>query len=214
MKNINIRKMAVTLATLQALSMTGCKSNDVDIIDHNNIIQMISFSDTVTDSRGIKQPKKVDLFYTDYILIPSDRNTYDINEGARIYNKNGKDIGEITQYLRLTALKTNGYYTLVLIDDKEYYVESIKLREVPNLTTSDYKIINDNKEVICDDNIILYDARGRFITYIWGNEEATAIAIASIKKFFNNNPHSIIKTVEFDLFDDYTYSVFQEELSK
>ncbi len=45
-------------------------------------------------------------------------------------------------------------------------------------------------------------------------KEATSIAIGAIRKYFKDNPNSRIELVEFDLFDDYTYSVFESELSK
>ena len=45
-------------------------------------------------------------------------------------------------------------------------------------------------------------------------KEATSIAIGAVNKYFKENPNSKIEIVEFDLFDDYTYSVFESELSK
>ena len=44
--------------------------------------------------------------------------------------------------------------------------------------------------------------------------EATEIALNSINTYFKDNPNSKIKLVEFDLFDDYTYSVFESKLKK
>ncbi len=176
MKNKNIRKMAATLAVIEALTLSGCKSKNVEVINTNSLKQIISLSDTIVDSQGYTHPTKVNLNENEYTTIPENENVYDINFGCRVYNKNGKDIGEITEYVRVIALETNGEYTRISINNKEYYVESTKLMKVPTINKGQYTVITENKEMVCDDWVNIYDNNGKYIGYDWGNSECMAVA--------------------------------------
>lgn len=171
MKDASIRKMAVTLATLQALTLSGCKSNNIEGVKFNKpvtaIVQMVD--DTFEDESGLHF-SKVDIYEGGIFIDIKDNNIFDINENfsgkVRMYNKNGRDIGEISGYHRVKAISTNGYYTLIELDGKQVYVSNDVLIHVPTITDGYYQELDTTKEMIIVDRVRAYDSNGKFLEYI------------------------------------------------
>ena len=208
MKNTSIRKMAVTLATLQALTLSGCKSNNIEGVKFNKpvtaIVQMVD--DTFEDESGLHF-SKVNINEGGTFIDINDDNIFDINENVtgkvRMYNKNGRDIGEISGYHRVKAISTNGYYTLIELDNKLVYVSNDILIHVPTIIEGNYELLDSSKEMVVVDRVRAYDNCGKFLGYIEKGIKCHPVA--------TNNEYTLVnidnKREVFILSDYLTYTI-------
>ncbi len=178
MKNKYIRKIAISLALVQALSLSGCKSNKTDPVElssfEKTVLEIVEPEEVIDENNGIFD-YRVDLLENEYSDITED-NLRDINSSCNMYNKYGKYIGKIEGYHRVTAIKTNGQYTLIDLDGKYVYVENLSLTIIPNLTRTEYVNTTTDSDKVINDTTIIYDSTGRYIGYKCFNEACHEIA--------------------------------------
>lgn len=177
MKKNNIKKAALTLATIQALSLSACKNKNVETIDFpTNEVTISERIDSIIGSHRTYRPVDAILNQFEYTDIVTG-NIKDINSSARLYNEEGFDIGVIEGYHRIYALKENGVYTLIQLDDgTTAYVESRTLMDVPNINNGQYIQIIDLKQKVINQLSYIYDGNGRYLGYKKEGTICTAIA--------------------------------------
>ena len=141
-----IKVAAVTLATLQALSLSACKNND------KQDTYKIDLGEVTIDNLYVKPYK---IFEYDMIV---NKDTNIIEESDSIHLKWLIDKGT-----KVKSLETNGEYTLILVNDNKYYIKSKDISTYIDLNKEDY--IKNNKEMICYDTVI-YDEYGIIIKKI------------------------------------------------
>ena len=180
MKKNDIKKMAITLAMLEALTLSGCKSNNIENVKLDSPVKQLLF---------VVNPLKkedVDLNTKNYQNISEEHNIMDIVYNTNLYNEKGYKIGENTDYKRIKAIKTNGIYTEIELENNTHvYVDANSLIEVPKLNNSEYHTINEYKEKVCIEKTLIYDANGRYIGYDYDNSLCTAIA--------SNDEYTLVK---------------------
>ena len=194
MKKNSIRKMAVTLATLQALTMSACSNKNVESVKLDNPIKEIVYSLPINDPDVL-----IDL--EPYYDIEESHSIMDINEKTDLYNEKGYKVGVITDYKRVKALKTNGSYTEILLENgKTVYVSANMLLEVPNLSSSNYVTVTEDKEKAIGDDANIYDSNGRCFTTRHAGNSCTVIAKNDDYSFveLSNGEQGFIENTKLD----------------
>lgn len=170
MNNKNIKKMAVTLAAIQALTLSGCKSNNVENVKLENPVKQVLLSMPFNKSN-------INVTSFDYHDIDEEHNIYDLLPGGEIYNADGYKIGEVTEYKRVYAKRTNSLFVEVALENgKTVYVSTGYALEVPKIDVSNLETVNIDKEKVLNDFTYIYDSTGRMITSDYNNSTCTAIA--------------------------------------
>ena len=110
----------------------------------------------------------------------ADDNQYAVYSGANIYFKVGEVIVDEVindQPIKVTAIETNGVYTLIIMPDgREAYVDNNLLIKCVKLTNSEYVPVLDNNDRILLSNAYLYDANGIYMGYLREGQPCQIIA--------------------------------------
>ena len=151
MNKNGIKSIAVTLATLEILTLASCNNHEDRIKKTTEILNDHDFDNTANIEFAINEKAEIE---TGGELINLDKYPYYdiVNKdmvvaGDTITYKKFKDHAyledKITAGTRVKALQDNGEYTIIMLEDKSVrYVKSTTLSHYVDLNTSNYEMIN------------------------------------------------------------------------
>ena len=156
----NVKVVAVTLATLQALTLSSCKNT--------NTVEKINLGEVTIDNL-YTSPYKT--YKYDMIV---NKDTYVVEKNNGIHLRSSIDKGT-----KVKSLETNGEYTLIEVNDNEYYIKSSDVSTYKDLHKDEYT--KTSKDMICYDSII-YDEDGVILSRI----NSTNVAVIESNSEFSH----------------------------
>ena len=142
MNKNNIKVAAITLATLQMLTLSGCKNannketSNVEIISEETFSLKDKFTFIFKDKINLDN-KPYRPYEYDSMIIPYETPLY------KRYNGEGVEIRKVEPNSKVKILETNDEYSLVEFDNNETgYVIVDCLSHYYDLNTSNYKEVN------------------------------------------------------------------------
>ena len=135
MKDINVKKTLIALATLQLINLSACSFSNVPHANTN-------FRNFLYNDKNLSH---VDLNKVEYFPVDSGQNNFIVCNDTLMYDSEGYEVGKIREGTQISAISTNGFYTYAEYKDKKVYIPSYDLIFVPILDRFPYENISEDK---------------------------------------------------------------------
>lgn len=191
MKKNNIKKIALTLALLQTISLGACSLKDKNDQKQEPKVHVYERDENkIYAKNGVIYNKHIDIYSATFLEYNKSAEAVVWN-GAGIYDLDGNYIEEIPANERATILKESKEQSMYLVrlnDGRDVYICISDVHEAPILNNTQFYDITDDNQKIVTEYTYIYDINGNITGFAAENFECTAIS--------TNGEYTLIKMGE------------------